>query len=192
MGRDKALLPFGPGEVLLQRVVRILGRMVPAERIVCVAAVEQRLPQLPAGVEVVCDEHSCRGPLEGLAAGLVELASRAEVVFACGCDTPLLVPDYIVRMFGLRANHDAALVDDGERLHPLAAVYRSGLAPLAASLLASGERRLHALVECCDTRRVLPGELRDVDPRLSSLENCNTHDEYRRLLRMTFPAGGES
>jgi molybdenum cofactor guanylyltransferase len=192
MGRDKALLPFGPGEVLVQRVVRILGRAVPAERIVCVAAAEQRLPQLPVGVMVVRDEHPDRGPLAGLATGLAALTGRADAVFACGCDTPLLVPEFVARMFELSAGHEIAAVDDGERFHPLSAVYRTSLAPLAASLLASGERRLRALVERCDTRRVATDEVRDVDPQLSSLENCNTDDEYQQLLRAAFPPGGES
>jgi len=46
MGRPKATLPFG-GEVMRQRVVRILGEVVTP--LVVVAAPEQVLPELPAG-----------------------------------------------------------------------------------------------------------------------------------------------
>ena len=51
MGRDKASLPFGP-ELMLQRVVRLLGEVVDPRKIVVVAAPGQSLPELPAGVTV--------------------------------------------------------------------------------------------------------------------------------------------
>jgi len=52
MGRDKATLPFGP-ELMLQRVVRLLGEAV--EEIVVVAAPSQELPPLPDSVHIVRD-----------------------------------------------------------------------------------------------------------------------------------------
>src|SRR5258708_11619485 len=67
MGRPKAWLPFGP-EVMLQRVVRMLSEVVAP--IIVVAAPDQDVPALPAGVVVVRDEERGRGPLQGLAAGL--------------------------------------------------------------------------------------------------------------------------
>jgi len=47
MGQPKAMLPFGPGEVMLQRVVRIAGEAVSA--IVVVAAPDQDLPPARLG-----------------------------------------------------------------------------------------------------------------------------------------------
>src|SRR3712207_5253303 len=63
MGQAKAWLPFGP-ELMLQRVVRLLGQAV--QPIVVVAAEGQDLPPLPPKTEVVRDAVSDRGPLEGL------------------------------------------------------------------------------------------------------------------------------
>ena len=63
MGYPKALLPFGP-ELMLQRVVRILGELV--SPLVVVAARDQELPTLPNNVLLARDEHPERGPLEGL------------------------------------------------------------------------------------------------------------------------------
>jgi molybdopterin-guanine dinucleotide biosynthesis protein A len=54
MGSSKALLPFG-SETMLQRVVRLLGKVV--SPLVVVAAVEQELPALPRDVIVARDER---------------------------------------------------------------------------------------------------------------------------------------
>ena len=79
MGRPKAWLPFGD-ETMLQRVVRILREVV--EPVVVVAAPNQDVPALPAGVEIVHDEVEGKGPLAGLAAGLAALEGKADAVLA--------------------------------------------------------------------------------------------------------------
>ena len=54
MARDKAWLPFGD-EVLLQRVVRIVGLCVPLQNVAIVAGMEQELPALSEKVRIVRD-----------------------------------------------------------------------------------------------------------------------------------------
>ncbi len=183
LGRDKALLPFGPQEVLLQRVVRLAGEAVAPEQIMCVAAADQTLPRLSDAVEIVRDAEPHLGPLAGLATGLTAIKARADAVFACGCDAPLLAPSFVTRMFELLADHQIAVPHDDEHFHPLAAVYRSNVLPMAEVLLSAGERSLMSLFERCDTRPVPVDELRDVDPQLASLCACNTPGEYQRLLK---------
>ena len=180
MGRDKALLPFG-AESLLQRVVRIVAEVVPAERIVCVAAQGQTLPALPDGVRIIRDPFPDCGPLAGLATGLQVLDGEVDAAFVCGCDVPLLLPPFIERMFELCGSHQIAVVHDGERSHPLCAVYRSDMRRAAEEILAAGGRSLMALVDACDSIRVTPEQVRDVDSDLRSLAACNTPDEYERL-----------
>ena len=94
MGTSKALLPFGP-ETMLQRVVRLLGRVVTP--IVVVAAADQELPELPADVIVTRDEREGRGPLEGLRAGLKALTDAVDAAYVTSCDVPLLVPGFVGR-----------------------------------------------------------------------------------------------
>ena len=183
MGRDKATLPFGPGETMLQRVVRLVGEVVPPERIVCAAAPEQRLPSLPAGVRTVFDRQAGCGPLAGLAAGLEVLRADADAVYITSCDVPLLVPSFVRRMFELLADYAIAAPHDGERFHPLAAVYRTDVLPAVEAQLATGDRSLLALLGACRTRRVPADELRDVDPKLASLANCNTPADYQNALQ---------
>jgi molybdenum cofactor guanylyltransferase len=181
MGRDKASLPFGD-ESLLERVVRIVANAVPAERIVCVAAQGQTLPALPDGLRIVRDPLPDCGPLAGLATGLGVLSGEVDAAFVGGCDVPLLLPPFIERMFELSGGHQTAVVDDGARSHPLCAVYRSDVRRAAEEILAAGGRSLMALVDACDSIRISPEQLRDVDPDLRSLAACNTPEEFSRAM----------
>ena len=188
MGRDKASLPFG-AEALLQRILRIVTDAVAVERIVCIAAQDQELPSLPTGVRVFRDPLPDCGPLAGLATGLRVLADEVDAAFVCGCDVPLLAPQFIERIFESLGEHQVAAVRDDERTYPLPAVYRASVLPAAESLLAAGDRSLMALVERCETHFVFADRMRDFDPDLRSLAACNTPEEYDRALRQVFPAG---
>src|SRR5438876_9951681 len=85
MGKPKAWLPIA-GEIMLPRVVRLLGEAV--SPIVVVAAPGQDLPRLPDNVLIARDEEQGRGPLQGLAAGLTALQGRVDAAFASSCDVP--------------------------------------------------------------------------------------------------------
>jgi molybdopterin-guanine dinucleotide biosynthesis protein A len=187
MGCDKALLPFGPGEVLLQRVVRIVAEAVPIERIACVASADQELPTLVEGVQVVRDDQPACGPLFALVSGLAALGEGVNAVFACGCDAPLLKPAFVGRLFDLLGDHQIVAPRVAEIPHPLAAVYRADVLPVGRLLLSRGERSLQSLLAECDVRWVAAEEFRDVDPDLDSLVNCNTVDEYQRALARALP-----
>jgi molybdopterin-guanine dinucleotide biosynthesis protein A len=227
MGRDKATLPSGPDEVMLQRVVRIVSEVIDPSRIIAVAAEGQPLPPLPPEVTIARDRRPERGPLEGLAMGLVAIADRADVVYATSCDVPLLVPAFVDRLFGLisdfrfqisnwsvvsrqssvvssdpATDHGPRTTDDssqseicnqkseiqivvprdGQYHHPLAAVYRTSVLPAIEELLAADRLRPVFLFEKCRTLEVPVDELRDVDPELDSLMNCNRPEDYEAAL----------
>ncbi len=181
MGRDKATLPFGP-EVMLQRVVRLIGEAVPLENMVVVAAANQALPELPVGVQVVRDEREYRGPLEGLATGLSAVADRADAAYATGCDVPLLVPAFVDRMFTLLGDFGIAVPFDGQHHHPLAAVYRPAVLPHIQKLLDADRLRPRFLFDEVRTREIPVDDLRAVDPQLSTLENLNYEHDYAAAL----------
>jgi molybdopterin-guanine dinucleotide biosynthesis protein A len=181
MGRDKAMLQFGP-ELMLQRVVRLMSQAVDLERIVVVAARNQRLPDLPAAVTVARDVREFRGPLEGLATGLREVGDRFEAVYATACDVPLLVPAFVDRMFQLLDNFDVAVPFDGQHHHSLAAVYRPRVLPQIETLLESDRLRPRFLFELVRTREVPVADLRDVDPNLVTLNNLNRYQDYVSAL----------
>lgn len=209
MGRAKALLPFGP-ELMLQRVVRLVGEVVPTENIVVVSAAGQELPSLPDNVVITHDARDARGPLEGLAAGLTALGDRVDAAFVTSCDVPLLLPAFVERLFQLLgydnlgdnfgdnlsgdklADHDIVVPRDGKFHHPLAAVYRVSVLDHVKQLLAADRLRPFFLFELAKTREISVDELRTVDPDLVSLENLNHPEEYHRALRRCgFEAPGD-
>lgn len=179
MGLPKATLPFGD-ESMLARVVRLLSEVV--RPIVVVAAPGQTIPATSVEIEIAYDRHDARGPLEGLAAGLLAIGQRADAVYATSCDVPLLVPAFVRRMIERLGTHDIAVPLDGEFPHPLAAVYRTGVLPKIESLLAADRLRPVYLFDQCDTTRVPVEALRDVDPRLSTLANSNRPQDYFAAL----------
>ena len=180
MGVPKATLPFGP-ETMVQRVIRLLGTKV--SPIVAVAAAEQTLPPLPAGVIVTRDEREARGPLEGLRAGLRALPESVEAAYVTSCDVPLLVPAFVEHMLDLLGDHDIAVMEIDGFTHPLSAVYRRSVLPHVESLLAQDRLRPVFLFDAVQTRRVSPDEMRTVDPDLSTLRNLNTREDYEAALK---------
>jgi len=179
MGQPKAWLPFGP-EPMLVRVVRILSEVVAP--VLVVAARDQDLPTLPAGVEIARDEHDSLGPLAGLAAGLAALRGRAEAAYATSCDAPLLRPEFVRRMIAALGDYDLVIPRDAAHRHPLAGVYRASLESTIRELTSQNRRRLVDLPEHCRAREIDVAELRAVDPELLSLRNANTPADYAAAL----------
>src|SRR4029077_12161211 len=129
MGRPKAWLPFA-GEIMLPRVVRLLGEAVAP--IIVVAAPGQDVPPLPPEVEVVGDPERGRGPLQGLGAGLGALRGRADAAYLSSCDVPFLRPAFVRRLIELLGDRPICVPRVGEHHHPLAAVYRLEVADAVA------------------------------------------------------------
>ncbi|QNG55791.1 NTP transferase domain-containing protein [Pseudonocardia petroleophila] len=192
MGTPKADLAWH-GSTLLHRTTALLARVVDGP-VVVVAAAGQVLPALPGGVEVVTDPVEGLGPLAGIGAGLAAVADRAEVAFACSTDLPFLHPAFVRHV--LRAvvpGVDVALPHARGFRQPLAAAYRTSLAPLIAALLADGKRRPGMLYDRCavavldDGTLLADPDLARLDPDLDSLTNVNAPDDYAAALAVPAP-----
>ena len=186
MGMPKATLPFGP-ELMLPRVVRLLSQVVAP--LVIVAAPDQELPPLPAGVLIARDRRGGRGPLEGLFAGLSKLRdggglALTDAAYATSCDVPLLHPQFVRRMIEELGEHDVALPVEENFAHPLAAVYRLTVISRIEQLLAADRLRPAFLFEQIATRRVPVEALRTVDPNLDTLRNLNFPADYLAALQI--------
>jgi molybdopterin-guanine dinucleotide biosynthesis protein A len=181
MGRDKAALPFGP-ELMLQRVVRLIGEEISLENMVVVAAPHQVLPELPQQVLIARDVNEYRGPLAGLATGLRVIAQRADAAYATACDVPHIIPAFVHQMFELLEDFDIAVPFDGYYHYPLAAVYRPRVLASAEKLLDAQRMRPRFLFDEVSTREVPVNELRTVDANLSTLENLNYEEDYFSAL----------
>ena len=194
MGRAKAALEWH-GATLLQRTSALLARTVGGPVLV-VAAPGQDLPVLPNGVEVVADPVEGQGPMRGLATGLAALDGRAEAAFVCSTDLPFLHPALVRRV--LRGFADATVdvvmpVARGHR-QPLAAGYRTALAPLVEKLLGEGDLRPGMLFRHCnvtqldDDALLADPDLARHDPHLDSLVNVNEPAEYAAALARPEPS----
>jgi len=184
MGTPKAALEWH-GSTLLRRTVGILARVTDGPVLV-VRAPGQVLPGLPPQVDVVDDPREGLGPVQGLAAGLAAVAGRADVAFVCSTDLPFLHPAFVRRV--LRAADDGA--DVGLPVargypQPLAAAYRTALAPVAERLVAQERLRPAFLFEECAVIRLSEADLRRdpvlaaLDPELDSVLNVNEPGEYQ-------------
>jgi len=184
MGRPKATLDWH-GSTLARRAVGIVGRVVDGP--VIVVRGSQALPALPAGVELADDAREGRGPLQAIAAGLAAVGDRADAIFVCGVDAPLLHPALIAAVTGALADDDeldVALPVAHGFPHPLAAAYRTRIARDVHELLAQDVLGTRALLQRCRVRRLDEAALladpavAEHDPQLDSLLNLNEPGEY--------------
>jgi molybdopterin-guanine dinucleotide biosynthesis protein A len=175
MSRDKASLPFGD-ETMLERIVGVVSQVVDEVWVVA------REGQTVAGdFRIARDPAEGLGPLAGLVTGLGAMA--AERAFLTTCDVPLLKAAYVERMLELSRGHPIAVPVVGDRSMVTSAVYSRVVLPLAEDLLQQRRLRPFFLVEAFDARIVSEDELREVDPELDSLRDCNTPEAYRDALR---------
>jgi molybdopterin-guanine dinucleotide biosynthesis protein A len=179
MGTDKAALAFGD-ETMLERIVRIVSDVVP--EVWLVAREGQTLPLIEGSPapQVTRDAAEGRGPLAGLVAGLG--AMQAERAFVTACDTPLLRPSFIEHVFALADGYTAAVPEVDGHVMTMSAVYSKALLPAAERLLARDELRPRLLLREPGVRVIGEDLLREVDPELQSLRDCNTPEAYRAAL----------
>ena len=181
MGRPKAALDFG-GVPMLTRIVSELKRLFAEIVVVAAPESEDSLQiDIPA-IKVVRDETAYQGPLDALRRGLDAVTN--EIAFACSCDLPLLDSDVVAAIVAMLGEFDAAIPIIGEKLQPLHAAYRKRCAIALAALAMRGERRLIAIADAVNTRRISERDLKVIDPQLRSFFNVNTLDDYQRALKI--------
>jgi molybdopterin-guanine dinucleotide biosynthesis protein A len=186
MGRPKSGLEWH-GATLLFRTAAIVTRAVSGP-VVVVRAPGQELPALPDGVETVDDPVEGLGPMQGVAAGLGHLAGLAAGAFVCSTDLPFLHPAYVRGVLRLLKDPAVDLVVPTVRgfRQPLAAAYRTGLAPMITAQITAGNLRVGRLLEHCaaaqpdEVALLADPTLAAADPALDSVRNVNTPEEYER------------
>ncbi|WP_345604852.1 NTP transferase domain-containing protein [Pseudonocardia adelaidensis] len=190
MGAPKAALEWH-GSTLLRRATGVLARAVDGP-VVVVRAPAQPLPPLPDAVELVADPVEGLGPVQGIAVGLAAVADRADAAFVCSTDLPFLHPAYIRRVLGL-LDGDAVLPHARGHRQPLAAAYRTTLAPVLARMAEDRQLKLGQLFERCRTHHTDDAELladpllRGLDPDLDSVVNVNEPADYRAARERPAP-----
>jgi molybdopterin-guanine dinucleotide biosynthesis protein A len=183
MGTPKAALAWH-GSTLLRRITEIVGRAVDGP-VVVVRARGQELPTLAASVRIIDDEREGLGPIQGLAVGLAAVAGEAEAAYLSATDMPFLHPAFpraVLR--SLEDGIDVALPRVRGFPQPLAAAYRTSLAPLVDDLVRQDLLRPAFLFERCNARRLSEADLladpalAALDPELDSVLNLNEPADY--------------
>lgn len=195
MGRPKESLPLGDTTMLAHQCRTLLGC---CDDVVVVGRDrEQPLPTLPPGVATAFDDTPDQGPLAALAAGLRHLRDVAgyaddDAAMTTGCDQPYLDATTVRWLLARLGTADLLMPRALGRLQPLTAIYRVGMLPIAADLLARGRRRPRELAAAVEHAAIAgEAELREHDPELRCLRNLNHIADYeaaRRALEPTDPA----
>jgi molybdopterin-guanine dinucleotide biosynthesis protein A len=146
-GSDK-LVARVEGVSILERAVRALATL--STDVIVVIGPSGRLPDLPQDLphRFVRDPEPFEGPLAGVAAGLAAVGTQVATVVAG--DMPFVNPEVLREMLRVAAevSADAVALVDGGRVRPVPCVLRTQTAlEVAGSLLATGERRLRALLD---------------------------------------------
>jgi len=172
MGIDKTLLDFD-GRPLVVHVVEAVGDMCASTLVVTNRPDAAASAGLPPEVRIVQDEVAYQGPLGGLVTALSH--AREEWVLALAADMPWLQPRIVQALWARREGADVVIPVSAKGPEPLLALYRKeACLPAARAALASGRRRLVAILPGLRVAEVDVEELRGIDPQLSSLQNINT------------------
>ena len=174
MGQAKALLPWGGGLKLAQRVALELAE---AAGYVCLVGDPEAYGTL--GWPVVPDHVSGRGPLSGIEAALAsEWAAEWNLIVAC--DMPHvdrhLFQQLAEKVILVPLNIDCVVPREPQgKLQPLCAMYRRRCRQRISEALAQGTRRV------VDAVAMLQASFWDVDDR-KAFQNVNTPPEWNQYL----------
>ncbi|MBI4343980.1 MAG: molybdenum cofactor guanylyltransferase [Euryarchaeota archaeon] len=182
MGTDKKSVELG-GKTFLERVVES-ARGVCGEVIVSVASETQRREvegMALGGAAAVVDEEGPIGPLGGLLTALKRCTGEYALVLTC--DSPALRSGVLRQMLEEIGDHDALIPRDGDRIHPLQALYRTD--PFLAACEEAMGRGIRdvkgAVARMADVRYISVEEFRAQDRELLTFFNVNTPGDLERL-----------
>ncbi len=175
MGRSKAALPYGATTLLAFQTERL------AEIFDGVLVVAKEPPGFETGpARVVLDGEAGYAAIHGLVRALEEAADR---IFVLAVDMPAL-PAALIRaiaVWSLASEAAAVLPRAGDRLQPLAGIWRRAALPIARRRVASGELSLQGLAAEAGMEVLEESAWRELDPSGVAFENLNTLERYAAL-----------
>ena len=180
MGKNKALLEY-ESNTFIGRIINEFD----GHEIIISASGQKEYEGLPA--KIINDENQDIGPIEGIRQVLQ--ASGEEYVFVCACDMPFItgkIADYIAEF--ISSDYDCYVITDGDRMHPLCAVYSKKILPVIEKLIAEGSYKLRLILDNTRTKFI---SLENTVFDKKTVKNINTKDEYRELkLPVVFAVSG--
>ena len=182
-GRPKLVEPLD-GAPLFHRPLRAL--LESCDDVVIVLAPDAPEPPLPDGSDRVSfarDQVAYEGPLAGTRIGLEHVRGESAVLVAG--DMPGVSSQLLSLMLeGAGTRGDAIILRDGQGTRPVPAVIPVAPAlALARTLLASGERRLRALIEGLDPEGLAEAVWSRADPEGAWRRDVDLPDDLPRRTR---------
>lgn len=175
MGRDKRTLTVGRAP-LIQRVHDALS---PYCSEVLIVGGSTGLPALSEARLVPDLRPGREGPLAGLESGL--LAASHERVFLAASDMPFVPVWLVARALELLGEGAPAVVPRSDRVHPLCAAYRRGMAPEVGAALDDGVRAMREFLRGIEGVRYVEGdELSSFGDPAVFLMNVNSPEDLAR------------
>lgn len=180
MGSDKALLPIGANETLLERAWKVASSLTDF----CVVSCAAGRPY--AGFACVEDEFGARGPCQGILASLQKAESLGFMdILALACDLPGMTPEPLRALMAAHAKAGPQIMATlyqstlTGRVEMLAGVYSIRFLPLLQSGMAAGIQSLYWLLPP-QGRQCLPygPELRE------NFRNCNTRADLEKFASL--------
>jgi molybdopterin-guanine dinucleotide biosynthesis protein A len=175
MGRDKALLPWGPSTLLDHALARLQAATGEAPGILC--GPEPRYED--HGVTVFPDIVTGAGPLGGLLTGLSQLDQPRGLFLAI--DLPLVPVTVLTRLLDLAEGFDAAVPLSTAGPEPLCAVYGRGCLQAVRRHVEAADLKMTAFWPDVRVRQVLPGELADLGDPAQIFRNVNVRKDYEAV-----------
>lgn len=181
MGQDKALLQL-ESKRFIDGICEELGGF---SQVLISAA--QKGAYEDTGFQVVYDEHSGIGPIEGIYQILT--AAQEEYVFICAADMPFIKKELVAYMAEfISSDYDCYCLVDEDHVHPLCAIYSRKMLPVILEQIESGHYRLLSVLRAVRTKYIRL-ESSCFDKKV--IRNINTREEYARLkLPMVFCVSG--
>ncbi len=182
LGREKCGLEIA-GITLLQRVVDSL-EPIAGEILIVVKAAGGQPPSLAsrAGLRVVEDKVSGKGPLAGIAAGLAGSTYKLNLVVAC--DQPLLNRGLLEYLVSAADGYEAVIPRIGDKLEPLQGVYSRDCIDAIENLLSEDKRKIDNLFSLVRTRFIEAEEIERFDPQHLSFFNINTQADLEKAEKL--------
>lgn len=204
MGFDKFRLPLGD-RTFLECVVEKLAMVIDGP--IIAAASERTFAEVckikdlinEERFQVVVDQRNDSGPLEGIRVGLQAAGTVAQWAFVTSCDVPLICPQVLgVLQAALEETEteteietpkietpkiEAAMPASPERIFGMTAIYRCDVASKVAGLIQRRQLRVSGLATELNTKRISLEEIRKADPKLDSMKNLNSPQDYLGFLR---------
>ncbi len=177
MGREKALLPWGDGDLLGHTLARLAA--VASEVRILSGPTPRFLERgFPVDTDTPDVPPFAAGPLAGLLAALTAAAARAALVLAV--DLPLVPAELLWRLVERLPGLDAVVPSSPRGPEPLCAVYGPGCLEPIRRRMGAGERKATVFWPEVRVLQITPDELADLGDPEGLFLNVNAPADYER------------